>query len=236
MVSRALVNLARAILSVYKTTPIVALLREVWLKPAHILLEETLLNSAVRLATADCFHPLVKRPNDSRALTRLTMKAKLIAPFPRPGLVPPSYGVPPLHTRAELSPEEASRRIRGLPPWDILVFSDGSKQNDGAAGADAVVLHKRIILAEVRVPLGPKFEVYDSEIIGALAGLKAAVTAPSTHLASSIHVILDNQEAERRLLDVTPSKTSQQEILDFRHIASQWPCQDCLSCIIWIWR
>ncbi len=139
-----------------------------------------------------------------------------------------AYRVPPLHTRADLSPEEATRRIRGLPPWDILVFSDGSKQKDGAAGAGAVVLHKGITLAEVRVPLGPNFEVYDFEIIGALAGLKAAVTAPSTHLASSIHVILDNQEAARRLLDATPSKTSQQEILNFRHIASQWPSRRIL--------
>ncbi|KAI1001066.1 hypothetical protein K3495_g7133 [Podosphaera aphanis] len=228
MVSRALVNLARVILPVYKTTPIAALLREVWLKPAHILLEEIRLNSAVRLATADSFHPLVKRSNDSRALTRLTMKAKLVASFPRPRLEPPSYRVPPLHTRADLSPEEATRRIRGLPPWDILVFSDGSKQKDGAAGAGAVVLHKGITLAEVRVPLGPNFEVYDSEIIGALAGLKAAVTAPSTYLASSIHVILDNQEAARHLLDATPSKTSQQEILNFRHIASQWPSRRIL--------
>ncbi|KAI0999638.1 hypothetical protein K3495_g8559 [Podosphaera aphanis] len=228
MVSRALVNLARAILPVYKTTPIAALLREVWLKPAHILLEEIRLNSAVRLATADSFHPLVKRSNDSRALTRLVMKAKLVASFPRPRLEPPSYRVPPLHTRADLSPKEATRRIRGLPPWDILVFSDGSKQKDGAAGAGAVVLHKGITLAEVGVPLGPNFEVYDSEIIGALAGLKAAVTAPSTHLASSIHVILDNQEAARRLLDATPSKTSQQEILNFRHIASQWPSRRIL--------
>lgn len=194
MISQALVNLARAILPVYKTTPIAALLREVWLKPAHILLEENRLNSAVRLATADSFHPLVKRSKEFRALTRLTMKSKLVAPFPRPGLIPPSYNAPPLHTRAELSPEEASRRIRGLPPWDILVFSDGSEQNNGAAGAGAVVLHNGITLTEVRVPLGPNLEVCDSEIIGALAGLKAAVTAPSTHLASSIHVILDNQE------------------------------------------
>lgn len=215
MVSRALVNLARAILPVYKTTTIAALLREIWLKPAHILLEETRLKSAVRLATANSFHPLVKRSNNSRTQTRLTVKVKLVASFPRPRLEPPSYRAPPLLTRAELSSGKASQRIRDLPPWNILVFSDGSKQNDGAAGAGAVILHKGITLAEVRVPLGPNFEVYDSEIIGALAGLKAAVTAPSTHLASSIHVILDNQEAARRLLDATPSKTSQQVILEF---------------------
>ena len=80
----------------------------------------------------------------------------------------------------------------------------------------------------MRVPLGPDFEVYDSEIIGALTGLNVAVAAPSTHLATNIHVILDNQEAARRLLDATPSKTSQQEIFEFRHLASQWPSRRIL--------
>ncbi|KAI1001964.1 hypothetical protein K3495_g6239 [Podosphaera aphanis] len=209
MVTRALINLARAILSVYKTTPTAALLREVWLKPAHILLEETRLDSAVKIAAADHFHPLVRRSNDSRAHTRLTGKVQLVPRFPRPRLVTPSYRAPQTLTRAELSFEEPSRRIRNLPPPDMLVFSDGSKQKDGSAGAGAVVLHRGITVATVRVPLGPDFEVYDSEIIGALAGLSAAIADPSTHLATNIHVILDNQEAARRLLDAPPSKSSQ---------------------------
>ncbi|KAI1007663.1 hypothetical protein K3495_g563 [Podosphaera aphanis] len=168
MVSRALVTLVRAILPVYKTMPTPALLREVWIKPAHILLEEIRLRSAVRLAAADCFHP-------------------------------------------------------ELPPWDILVFSDGSKQKDGSAGAGAVVLHRDIKLAEVKVPLGPDFEVYDSEIIGALAGHRAATAAPSAHLATNINVILDKQEAAQRLLVTSPSKSSQKEILEYRDLASRWP-------------
>ncbi|KAI1001201.1 hypothetical protein K3495_g6999, partial [Podosphaera aphanis] len=94
---------------------------------------------------------------------------------------------------------------------------------DGSAGAGAVVLHKNVTLAKVRVPLGPDFEVYDSEITGALAGLKAAVAAPISHLATNIHVILDNQEAAQRLLDISPSKSSQAEILEFRDLAARWP-------------
>lgn len=222
-VSRALVNLARAILPVYKTTPIAALLREVWLKPAHILLEERRLNSAIKLAAADDFHPVAKRSKEPRAHTRLTEKLLLVSPFPRPRLVPSSYRASSILTRTDLSLEAFSRRIGELPPWDILVFSDGSKQKDGSAGAGAVVIHKGITLAEVKIPLGPDFEVYDSEVIGALAGLKAAIAAPSIHLATNIHVILDNQEAVRRLLDASPSKTSQQEILEFRLLASKWP-------------
>ncbi|KAI0991986.1 hypothetical protein K3495_g16200, partial [Podosphaera aphanis] len=91
LVSRALVTLARAILPVYRTTPTAALLREVWLKPAPILLEEMRLRSALRLAAADIFHPTVRRAIDSRAHTRLTEKLKLVPPFPRPQLLAPSY-------------------------------------------------------------------------------------------------------------------------------------------------
>ncbi|KAI1004129.1 hypothetical protein K3495_g4078 [Podosphaera aphanis] len=127
-----------------------------------------------------------------------------------------------LRSRVDFFTQEFSERIRELPPWDILVFSDGSKQKDGSAGAGAVVLH-RDITAEVKVPLGPDFEVYDSEIIGALEGLRAAIAAPSTHLATNIHVILDNQEAAHRLLDSSPSKSSQMEILEFWDLASRWP-------------
>lgn len=58
--------------------------------------------------------------------------------------------------------------------------------------------------------------------MGALAGPKAAIAAPTTHLATNDHVNLGNQEAARLLLEVSPSKSSQQEILEFRLLASQW--------------
>ncbi|KAI1000704.1 hypothetical protein K3495_g7494 [Podosphaera aphanis] len=223
IVSRALVTLAQEILLVYKTTPTLALLREVWIKPAHILLEEIRLRSAVRLVAADYFHPLVRRSTASRAHTRLTEKLELVPPISRPKPLPPSCKSPLNQSRAEFSAHEFTERIRELPPWDILVFSDGSKQKDGSAGVGAVVLHRDITIAEVKVPLGPDFEVYDSEIIGALAGLRAAIAAPSAHLATNIHVILDNQEVAQRLLVSSPSKSSQKEILEFRDLASCWP-------------
>ncbi|KAI1000381.1 hypothetical protein K3495_g7819 [Podosphaera aphanis] len=126
------------------------------------------------------------------------------------------------------SPEAFSRCISELPLWDILVFSDSSKQKNESTGTGAVVIHKGITLAEVKIPLGPDFEGYDSEVIGTIAGLEAAVVAPSIHLATYIHVIIDNQETARRLLDVSPSKTSQQEIHEFRHLASKWPTRRIL--------
>ncbi|KAI0995912.1 hypothetical protein K3495_g12269 [Podosphaera aphanis] len=228
MISRALVTLAQAILPVYRTTPTTALLREVCLKLAHILLEEVRLRSAVRLAGADRFHPSVRRSIDPEAHTRLIEKLKLVPRCPRPQLLPPSYKAPLNRSRADFSTQEFFEGIRALTPWDIIVFSDRSKQTDGSAGAGTVVLHKHTILANVRVPFGPNFEIYDSEISDALAGLKAAVAAPTTHFATNIHVILDNQEAAQRLLDISPSKSSQAEILEFRYLASRSPMRSYL--------
>ena len=137
-------------------------------------------------------------------------KLTVVSPLPFFALQPwlLSHKSPLIRSRAESYTHELSGRIRALPHWDILDFSDSSKQKDGFAGAGAVILHKGVTVAEVRVLLGPDCEVYDSEIIGALAGLKAAIAAPTSHLATSIYIILDNQETSQRLLDISPSKSS----------------------------
>ncbi|KAI0992722.1 hypothetical protein K3495_g15463 [Podosphaera aphanis] len=161
---------------------------------------------------------LVYKTTPTSALLR-----ELVPPISRPQLLPTSHKSPLNQSRPDFSTYVFSERIRELPPWYILVFSDGSKQKDGSAGTGAVVLHKDITVAEVKVPLRPDFEVYDTEIIGAFAGLRAAIAAPSTHLATNIYVILDNQGAAQRLLDSPPSKSSQKEIFEFRELASRWP-------------
>ena len=86
------------------------------------------------------------------------------------------------------------------------------------------------IISEVRVPLGPHYEVYDAEISGALAGLKAALASPSTYLATDVHVILDNQEAACRPLSEVPSRTSQDSNLEFRQLAAAWPAREIWAC------
>ena len=122
-----------------------------------------------------------------------------------------------------MTPTEFQKRIDALPSKDLKVFSDGSELVDGSAGAGATMRQYDRQISEIRKPLGPHFEVYDAELEGALAGLKAAYDSPGTHLATNIHVILYNQEAARRLLDDCPTRTSQDVILEFRQIAARWP-------------
>ena len=72
------------------------------------------------------------------------------------------------------------------------MYSDGSKQADGSAGAGAYITQLGQILVKESIPLGKYYEVYNIKIIGALTGLKAALISPYTRLAINIHIILDN--------------------------------------------
>ena len=55
---------ARAVLPVWRTTPIPILHRESGLPPAEVLLEQIRLRTSLRLKTLDPAHPLVRRTTD----------------------------------------------------------------------------------------------------------------------------------------------------------------------------
>lgn len=227
VIQRCIAQLARAVLPVYKTTPVAALLREAWIPPADILLEKTLLRSAVRLASADPSHPCairmdrVPRPGGR---SHLQIKRSLVLSFTRPILLPKEYRpCEPSRRRDEVSVDVFKRRLDALPSRDLIVYSDGSKQLDGNSGAGAVLFQHGTILKESKVHLGSHVEVYDAEIVGALMGLKLSLESPASLFAESCHVVLDNQEASRRLSGRTPSRSSQREILEFHKLARSWP-------------
>ncbi|KAL5601476.1 uncharacterized protein BROUX77_005725 [Berkeleyomyces rouxiae] len=107
---------------------------------------------------------------------------------------------------------------------DILVYSDGSKLDDGRTGWGFVIFQGGHLLGSGRGSLGTNHEVYDAEIAGALFGLRMALRTPCTYLANNILVILDNQAAHDCLLPgATPTDTSQDRILEFHSLASTWP-------------
>ncbi|KAL5604161.1 uncharacterized protein BROUX77_004347 [Berkeleyomyces rouxiae] len=226
LVERALKATAKSILPVYRTTPVPALLREAGLKPAKLLLEELRARSAIRLAAADIRHPCARRMASAgprNGSSDLRAKSALTPPIPRRVLLPYSYAPPPPRLmRSEMSKEAFEKLVAAIPPYDIVVYSDGSKQADGSAGAGAHVTQLGQVLAEKTASLGRYHEVYDAEVAGALLGLKAALASPCTRLATDVHVILDNQKASESLLDSTPTLTSQREILEFRELAASW--------------
>ena len=241
-IGRVLLALARCIMPVYRTTPKAALLRESGILPPAILLDDLRAKSAIRLRAVDCFHPLASPIASPSPPTALKDKALLCPAFHRPALLPPSYLPARVPVCKKDRPAAAvDEEISRVPHLDITVYSDGSKQADGSTGAGAFVTQGAITLAEIRTPLGTMAEVYDAEVTAALEGLRAAVRSPGAHLATNIFVFLDNQEAASRLLEGEPTKTSQQEILAFRRLASQWPERQRSSCaqpgivrVIWI--
>ena len=65
-------------------------------------------------------------------------------------------------------------------------------------------------------------EVYDAEVIAAHRGFTAVLESLCTHVASNVLVCLDNSEAAKRLLGKSLTDSSQETILAFRRLASQW--------------
>jgi ribonuclease HI len=73
--------------------------------------------------------------------------------------------------------------------------------------------------------LGRNCEVYDAEAFAALAGLKAALSSPITHLSDRIIICLDNLAVAARLLHPTTG-SSQATFAEFKRLANTWPSRE----------
>ena len=226
----------RGVLPVFCTTPIPALQREGGFAPAAVALDAIRLRFAARLRSLDPLHPLARRldrtssTRTTATLTRLQRTSELLDSSPRPLILPISYRD---RRQAQLqigytrrSKEQEARSFlewqQSLTPRDIIVFSDGSKQQ-GLAGAGCLALQGKVRIAQESTPLGPNKEVFDAEVYAALRGLQLASASPGAHLAENIYICLDNLEVALRLLHLDPPETSQDIFLEFRRLAEQWP-------------
>lgn len=235
---RVVLNTARAILPVYRTTPTAALHRESGLPPSEISLNHIALAASTRLKRLDPQHPLLSRYHDAKRPnqpdTRFTRRAYSL---PDTELVNPLI-LPPWeeHTHTEgrirvgaplgVSKEEAAEKfaefIRGLPSGDLIVFSDGSKLDTGLTGAGYAIYQGGIQIAKHSISLGKHKEVFDAEAIAALAGLEAALKLPTTRFATNLWVCLDNLEVAIQLSSPSSKGSSQQTFLRFAELAPQW--------------
>ena len=104
---------------------------------------------------------------------------------------------------------------------EIQVYSDGSRVNN-SSGYGYLVKQGRVVVTEGKGAAGRRTEVYDAEIMGAAAGLEAAVNSPAANLASGITVWLDNHAAASLLADgrTAPSRPIESEL--FRSLKRQW--------------
>ena len=114
----------------------------------------------------------------------------------------------------------------------MLIFTDGSLQQNGSAGAGWAGFWGTASMEATCGHLSlAKQEVFDAEATAALAGLKAAFFCPQTHLSSNLYILLDNQETALQLQG-TPVCSSQSTFLEFQKVAKEWPSRpNCLPAL-----
>ncbi|KAJ6438033.1 ABC transporter [Purpureocillium lavendulum] len=234
--NKSLHNSMRAVLPVWRTTPIAALHRESGIPPIAQLLETRRIRFAARLKRVDEAHPLAKRTLQPKPRTiqrsiklkyqmprevfrtRLRRSDQLLPRSTRPLLLPRHFDehATPLQTASkDDSAEDFLEWLRSIPSETLVVYSDGSLSTEKAAGYGYVVHRDGHTLTTGNGRLGPA-EVFDSEAKGALEGLRAALNLPSPR---RIFVCLDNLGAAICLRGM-PADSSQEVFLEFQALAT----------------
>ncbi|PNP58253.1 hypothetical protein FNYG_15131 [Fusarium nygamai] len=149
MITKAMNQAMRAIVPVWKTTPITILHRESGIPPVDQLLEARRLRFSARLKSLDDTHPLVRRTApprqptyhdlikrryqaqaESSFRTRLRCTDELLGQYARPKLIQKRFQkeqMPPLQTASKKKTAEAFLRwAKSLDPLTLVVYSDGS--------------------------------------------------------------------------------------------------------------
>jgi hypothetical protein len=239
----------QAILRAFSTTPSSALIRESGLSPPELKLDAIALRATVRIRRLDPQHPLRARANAIQGPLVPTRRSRKPSRFARKFLsLPPSeqldlLALPPWF--ATENRETAQKRIGAynpsltkeqcaaaftsfinlIPNNDIIVYTDGSKLDNGNAGAGFAISQFGVIHREP-YSLGPSAEIFDAEAIAALLGARAAFLHPSNQLAKDVWICLDNLEVALRLL--SPSLTSSQSVFaSFLEAGEEWMKRDC---------
>jgi hypothetical protein len=158
-----------AILSVYKTTPTIALFREADLPDPGALLNSTLQRATTRYVNLDVEHLIIYITNKIRPKfkTRLNSILQHI-PTPAPECAHIEALLPPLHMLPTHREDYSPALLQ------ISVYSDGSQTGQGA-DYDYVVYYGPILITQGFGPADPKTEVYDAELMGAVEGLQAVI-------------------------------------------------------------
>jgi ribonuclease HI len=229
---------ARAILPVFRTTPLPALYRESGLLPAEVELDYIATSATIRVRRLDPYHPLRRRAARIAQTGWATSRfARRVLALPESEQLNPLQHAPwlPRESRVDaqlrikapsgLSKEQAAANFQdfysSLPGTDMKVFTDGSKLPNGMAGAGFALYQTGRLCLQSSFSLGPNKEVFDAEAEAALAGIKAAMHSDTARFATNLWVCLDNLEVATRLL--SPFAGSSQEVFEtFRTLALTW--------------
>ncbi|PWI64383.1 hypothetical protein PCL_10521 [Purpureocillium lilacinum] len=234
--NKSLHNSMRAVLPVWRTTPIAALHRGSGIPPIAQLLETRRMRFAARLKRVDEAHPLATRtlqpkpPTIHRSIklkyqmpreafrTRFRRSDQLLPRSTRPLLLPHRFNehATPLQTASkDESAEDFRVWLRSIPRETLIVYSDGSLSTEKTAGYGYVIHRNGLTLTTGNGRLGPA-EVFDAEAKGALEGLRAALNLPNQR---RIFVCLDNLGVATCLRGM-PADSSQEVFLDFQALAT----------------
>ncbi|KAI0998014.1 hypothetical protein K3495_g10177 [Podosphaera aphanis] len=162
-------TVARPILPAYRTTPCTALLREAGIQPAELVLDTISIQPAIRTRRLDSRHPLFVRGQDSTHFPALSRFSRSIKKIPFSERIDP-LRLPPWAIKESdqgslarigftSEPKELwvinfHEFLQSLPRNDLLVYSDGSKLQDGRAGAGFVIFQLEQHVCSKAYPLG----------------------------------------------------------------------------------
>lgn len=229
-IRKLLTTCARAILSVYRTTPVDALFRESGLLPPELDLDKRSRYAALRTLRLDPLHPITQRLAWIRKTRRhISRFSRWILSLTNAESVD-SLLSPPWKTKE--SYYTSIRRITrapvtipsNIPFQNLVVFSDASCLDDGNIirnGGGAAIYQAGRLIRQKCIPLSPSMTVFDAEAFTALSALEEALSLPSARFANDLWMILDNQKVAR--LPLTNLVCSSQKIFnDFLKQASTW--------------
>lgn len=127
----------------------------------------------------------------------------------------------PNGTSKDLAKQNFLSFLQSIPSQDIILYSDGSKQQNGSTGAGFVAYQGGIQVLRQSIALGEGAEVFDAEARGALEGAKAVLRLSTTKFATNLWVCLDNLEVAINLLSPFPG-SSQAVFHEFLGFNSKW--------------
>ncbi|KAI0994505.1 hypothetical protein K3495_g13677 [Podosphaera aphanis] len=113
----------------------------------------------------------------------------------------------PNGTSKEVAKQNFLVFLQSIPSQDIVLYSDGSKQQNGVAGAGFVVYQGGLQILRHSIPLGVGAKIFDAEARGALESAKAAIGSPKTKFATNLWACLDNLEVAIHLLSPFPGSS-----------------------------
>lgn len=245
-VNRVLAASARAILPVWRTTPVPILLREAGIPNASAWLKYITQRHALRIHRLDRHHPLSVRvrhlPQVSLVTTRLSRALDTIPETEQvhPDTRPPWVTLTPYSALREMTgyrsgerPDQALAFLRwytALPGTDMVLFSDGSRLAPGKTGGGWIGYHQyqQVPSLTGHGPLGDTAEVPDAEAIAALGALLTAQSSPLLPFVTKIHVCLDNLQTAITASDAHSAlfaSSAQFVYRQIRQVISQLPCE-----------